>query len=634
MSGLISSLLIGPVVRQARRLSHPTHTHPPSDHDQVAPSPNTQDGSFSASNCSRNGNGCGIMSDLEDTTRSDTQSPEKYSGQDTGPSASPSFDVGNEHHESDYPASQHSRHDSGNTSLTFMDVRPDPLDRSHSPELERVASAPLSSQTPPGQRGPDSGEPGQNLDDRFYLYDSGGQSLLPEDDGMGILREKIHAIRDLHCGSAEKARMIHELMTADYNSSQEDHGNQSSQIPLSPSSPRSPERAGTPASRWSRQSFDQLPSTPDSTTTTPVVPEGIRYNLTEHDLRPTFHPKTDPDALLGDVEDVDSEELEEACLGCPHYKRNVKLQCFSCKKWYTCRFCHDEVEDHHLDRPKTENMLCMFTIATLANYGITTAARVSTIAMIVESAVSVKAWVKTFSTASQPMPAEFKNTRALVYCNDCGVKSVVKYHWLGLRCDMCESYNTAQIKLVQSDAQDPLEQEDGNGHVDWPRLRSSTQNADDAIVSTLASLRVETSSVSGASQNSRLSAPSSAEPNGRFSSYSLARGRTVSPVISNYFGIPPDRGPERSISTSLFGGQASQGQEEPDTNELRFWGKKFKYGYGLLGHEKESIDDASDGDSGEDESTSADSASEDENERAEDEEDEDDDEGIDIFGHR
>lgn len=37
---------------------------------------------------------------------------------------------------------------------------------------------------------------------------------------------------------------------------------------------------------------------------------------------------------------------------------------------------------------------------------------------------------------SQPMPAEFKDTKALVYCNDCGAKSVVKYHWLGLKCDM------------------------------------------------------------------------------------------------------------------------------------------------------------------------------------------------------
>lgn len=37
---------------------------------------------------------------------------------------------------------------------------------------------------------------------------------------------------------------------------------------------------------------------------------------------------------------------------------------------------------------------------------------------------------------SQPMPIEFKDTRAMVYCNDCGAKSDVPYHWLGLKCDL------------------------------------------------------------------------------------------------------------------------------------------------------------------------------------------------------
>ena len=35
---------------------------------------------------------------------------------------------------------------------------------------------------------------------------------------------------------------------------------------------------------------------------------------------------------------------------------------------------------------------------------------------------------------SQPMPAEFQDTKAWVYCNDCSAKTVVKYHWLGLKC--------------------------------------------------------------------------------------------------------------------------------------------------------------------------------------------------------
>ena len=38
------------------------------------------------------------------------------------------------------------------------------------------------------------------------------------------------------------------------------------------------------------------------------------------------------------------------------------------------------------------------------------------------------------SIESQPMPPEFQNNKALVYCNDCNAKSSVKYHWLGLKC--------------------------------------------------------------------------------------------------------------------------------------------------------------------------------------------------------
>ena len=37
---------------------------------------------------------------------------------------------------------------------------------------------------------------------------------------------------------------------------------------------------------------------------------------------------------------------------------------------------------------------------------------------------------------SQPMPTGFRDTKALVYCNDCAAKSSVPYHWLGLKCGL------------------------------------------------------------------------------------------------------------------------------------------------------------------------------------------------------
>ncbi|KAL8694567.1 MAG: hypothetical protein Q9218_000823 [Villophora microphyllina] len=50
---------------------------------------------------------------------------------------------------------------------------------------------------------------------------------------------------------------------------------------------------------------------------------------------------------------------------------------------------------------------------------------------------------------SQPMPPEFRDTKAWIYCNDCNAKSSVKYHWLGLKCGVCDSYNTAQMQMIR-----------------------------------------------------------------------------------------------------------------------------------------------------------------------------------------
>ena len=53
---------------------------------------------------------------------------------------------------------------------------------------------------------------------------------------------------------------------------------------------------------------------------------------------------------------------------------------------------------------------------------------------------------------SQPMPPQFQDTKAMVSCNDCYAKSAVKYHWLGLKCAICDSYNTAQLSILSDPA--------------------------------------------------------------------------------------------------------------------------------------------------------------------------------------
>ncbi len=54
----------------------------------------------------------------------------------------------------------------------------------------------------------------------------------------------------------------------------------------------------------------------------------------------------------------------EPILGCKHYMRNCKKLAECCSKWVNCRFCHDEVEDHQMDRFSSKQMLCMLCKTT------------------------------------------------------------------------------------------------------------------------------------------------------------------------------------------------------------------------------------------------------------------------------
>ncbi|PRQ56197.1 putative aminoacyltransferase, E1 ubiquitin-activating enzyme [Rosa chinensis] len=50
---------------------------------------------------------------------------------------------------------------------------------------------------------------------------------------------------------------------------------------------------------------------------------------------------------------------EKTVYGCQHYKRNCKLLAVCCGKLFTCRFCHDIMSDHPMDRKATSKMMCM-----------------------------------------------------------------------------------------------------------------------------------------------------------------------------------------------------------------------------------------------------------------------------------
>ena len=352
MSGFISSLLVEPIVRQARRLSHQTTSSSSSESHQSESRKRTQQISF--------------LSDKHDSEDATATPSDGYFGLDqvsgyasraneySISSGQRPFVSGQSQENQDallprQPRHNH-RHDynfSANpiensvTSVGHMDSRSGPPTETSTTAHER----------PPALRAQDSLVA---LESTFEMEEIGVRSALPADDGMGVLRRRIHTIRDLDVDSSEKARMIHNLMTEKYNASLVDISSHSLRIESSPGNVRCLEHLNPATTHGSQPRFDEFSVTPASS-----IQQTNPYNLTREDLEPTFSPKVEQDLLVGDGEDLETEEFEEVCLGCEHYKRNVKLQCFACKKWYTCRFCHDEVEDHHLNRRKTENMLCM-----------------------------------------------------------------------------------------------------------------------------------------------------------------------------------------------------------------------------------------------------------------------------------
>ncbi|KAI9773947.1 MAG: hypothetical protein M1840_006173 [Geoglossum simile] len=392
-------------------------------------------------------------------------------------------------------------------------------------------------------------------------------NTLPEDDGMRELRDRIKAIQEMDIPSALKAKMMHGLMVERYNQYHSALQNPQQPTPDSPGSTQSQDGLYTPPSLTS---VDGSPKNP-LVSISPTFGGKNPHNLTATDLIPTYAPApahSEPDGLPS----VTGAEPRD--LGCHHYKRNVKLQCSICSRWYTCRFCHDDTEDHSLVRKDTKNMLCMLcgcaqpaserclgcgeraawyycdkcklwdndsdkAIYHCNDCGLCRIGRglgkdyyhcktcsvcvsmsmkdhrcierstdcdcpicgeymfTSTLTVVFMScghSIHHKCYYDHMKTSykcpicnrsivnmetqfrnldrtieSQPMPPQFQDTKALVSCNDCSAKSSTKYHWLGLKCAVCHSYNTVQLQILSGpDAdRDNLQAANASGHSDY-----------------------------------------------------------------------------------------------------------------------------------------------------------------------
>lgn len=203
----------------------------------------------------------------------------------------------------------------------------------------------------------------------------------------------------------------------------------------------------------------------------------------------------------------------------------------------------------------------------------------------------------------QPMPPQFQDTKAMVSCNDCYAKSAVKYHWLGLKCAICDSYNTAQLSILSDPA------------VEVPPIESrESENATPQELLHGEALVPGASNIGPGRPGRRHSAhilPSAPqEITSRFSPYVRPTrfGRSVSPVRGLGF-----------FETPVLA-QHMETDDSADEDDLDFWGgdeRRSVTSAEIIDEEME--EDDSDSDSGMDDC---------------DEEGDDEDDQFELFGHR
>lgn len=510
---------------------------------------------------------------------------------------------------------------------------------------------------------------------------------LPEDDGMGPMRKKILAVQSLEVPSEAKARLVHKLLTERYvhlqNYARTSVGTDSHHSE-GLTSWEQEETLGTfDAFKFWQSTFGESSS-----------PQ--KFVLTAEDVKPTYSSRRQS-VEAGDF----AGELDfiERSLGCVHYQRNVKLQCAVCSRWYTCRLCHDAVEDHILPRKETKHMLCMFCGCAqkaaeacvncgelAAHYfcsicklwdsdrptyhcndcgicrrglglgkdyfhcktcGVCKSIAVETSHKCIErvtdcdcpicgeymftstrkviyidscghsihedcyaqhmktsykcpicykSAVNMEAHFRNLDMEiqQQPMPPQFQDTRAVILCNDCCAKTSVKYHWLGLKCAVCGSYNTAEMQIIGK----------------APNLETVTGETGPSRRSTLSwidpQIRPRSSHEHGSMEIANPFVRTAREVPDRYA-------RSVSPTMP-MFAAEYTRSRGNTIGT-----------EASDDGDLDFWG----------GDEPRSVTSHSAVASNKEESEEEDSESDpDDDENEDDEDDNDEDDPIVLFGHR
>lgn len=183
----------------------------------------------------------------------------------------------------------------------------------------------------------------------------------------------------------------------------------------------------------------------------------------------------------------------------------------------------------------------------------------------------------------QPMPTEFLDVKSVIFCNDCSAKCSTPYHFLGLRCQICQSFNTMELDRSPMPAERVDEGQNTTQTNSWQQPQSPSRPNDGR-------------------DGNLLSSPAMHSPGSHASASNVTLQNNASSSRHPHFAEP-----ELGL------------EDEEEDEELNFWGGEVR-----------SVSSA-------DESDSEDEANDDsEMEEGEDEDDEDDNDDGDIIlvGHR
>ncbi|KAL1894825.1 hypothetical protein Cpir12675_003470 [Ceratocystis pirilliformis] len=270
---------------------------------------------------------------------------------------------------------------------------------------------------------------------------------LPDDDGMTEMRASIRSIQNMDVCTREKGRLLHHTLMKSHLAFKAFHSRQfASDIPDSPQTWQIQKNlaVGSPLS------VGPLSTSLASLKFWNHEDEAETFTLTEQDITPTFH--TPPHS-------------NEPYIGCKHYRRNVKLQCSTCSK---CACISTSIQYSHKCIERATDCNCpicedyLFTsrkavVFMECGHSIHRSCHDKYLAtgsykcpLCSKAIINTEALFRSIDLAiqNQPMPEEYSNTRALVFCHQCTTRTTVPFHWLALKCGLCDSFNTTHLETV------------------------------------------------------------------------------------------------------------------------------------------------------------------------------------------